>query len=211
LQSWICRFIETAKTNTFKPISKTKFRGILRKKIHFYQAILKAQIYQNEGYKFVVDIDLEKRGHKFVRYADDCNIYVKTFRAGERVMKSVKEFIEKKLKLKVNEKKSKVDVPSKRKFLGFSFLSLSELVNKRRVAPESIKRFKDKIRDITRLTRRVKFIKIIAELTVYLRGRKGYYNLTEVRSDLRELDRWIRHRLRNYIWQQLPVEKGRGG
>lgn len=240
-----------------------------------HQAILKAQIYQNEGYKFVVDIDLEKffdrvnhdklmgklrkdiqdkrvlkliraylnagimengivtipeegtpqggplspllsnivlddfdrelekRGHKFVRYADDCNIYVKTSRAGERVMKSVKEFIEKKLKLKVNEKKSKVDKPAKRKFLGFSFFD-KKGVSARRIAPESIKRFKNRIREITRPTRRIKFIVLINELKVFLIGWKGYFNFTESRRVLQELDSWIRHRLRSFIWHQWP-------
>lgn len=148
------------------------------------------------------DRELEKRGHKFVRYADDCNIYVKTPRAGERVMKSVKEFIENKLKLKVNEKKSKVAKPSKRKFLGFSFLSGA--IVRLRIASESIKRFKDKIRIITRPTRRIKFIDLIEELKVLLKGWKGYFNLTEARSVFRGLDEWIRHRLRSYIWHQWP-------
>ncbi len=146
------------------------------------------------------DHELEKRGHKFVRYADDCNIYVKTPRAGERVMKSVKEFIEKKLKLKVNEKKSKVAKPSRRKFLGFSFLG--DVIVRLRIASESIKLFKDKIRVITRPTRRIKFVDLIKELTVFLRGWKGYFNLTEARSVFEDLDQWIRHRLRSYIWQQ---------
>lgn len=114
------------------------------------------------------DHELEKRGHRFVRYADDCNIYVKTPRAGERVMKSVKEFIEKKLKLKVNEKKSKVDKPTKRKFLGFSFFKRKTV--KIRIAPESFIRFKDRIREITRPTRRIKFIDLIDELIIFLRG-----------------------------------------
>ena len=153
------------------------------------------------------DHELEKRGHKFVRYADDCNIYVKTPRAGERVMKSVKEFIEKKLKLKVNERKSKVAKPSKRKFLGFSFLG--GVIVRLRIASESIKRFKDKIRIITRPTRRIKFVDLINELTVFLRGWKGYFNLTEARSVLEELDQWIRHRLRSYIWQQWPKMRTR--
>lgn len=153
------------------------------------------------------DHELEKRGHKFVRYADDCNIYVKTPRAGERVMKSVKEFIEKKLKLKVNEKKSKVAKPSKRKFLGFSFLG--GVIVRLRIASESIKRFKDKIRIITRPTRRIKFVDLIKELTVFLRGWKGYFNLTEARSVFEDLDQWIRHRLRSYIWQQWPKVRTR--
>jgi RNA-directed DNA polymerase len=153
------------------------------------------------------DHELEKRGHKFLRYADDCNIYVKTPRAGERVMKSVKEFIERKLKLKVNEKKSKVDKPTKRKFLGFSFFKIKSV--KIRIAPESLVRFKDRIREITHPRRRIKFVNLIKELQGYLRGRKGYFNLTESRKILADLDSWIRHRLRSYIWQQWPKVRTR--
>ena len=116
-----------------------------------------------------LDHELEKRGHRFVRYADDCNIYVKTPRAGERVMKSVKEFIEKKLKLKVNEKKSKVDKPTKRKFLGFSFFK--NVTIKIKIAPESVDRFKGKIRKITSPRRRVKFLDLVMELKTYMTGR----------------------------------------
>jgi hypothetical protein len=123
-------------------------------------------------------------------------------------MKSVKEFIEKKLKLKVNEKKSKVDKPAKRKFLGFSFLNMRGVI-KRRIAPESIKRFKNKVREITRPTRRIKFTDLIDELIVFLRGWKGYYNPSEVKSVFDELDKWIRHRLRSYIWQQWPKVRTR--
>lgn len=251
-----------------------------RPKRSAHQAILKAQAYQNEGYKFVVDIDLEKffdrvnhdklmgklrkdiqdkrvlkliraylnagimdngivtipeegtpqggplspllsnivlddfdrelekRGHRFVRYADDCNIYVKTSRAGDRVMKSVREFIEKKLKLKVNEKKSKVDKPAKRKFLGFSFFD-KKGVSAIKIAPESLMHFKDKIREITRPARRIKFIVLVDELTIFLIGWKGYFNLTEARSIFVTLDAWIRHRLRSYIWNQWPKIKTR--
>lgn len=148
------------------------------------------------------DHELEKRGHRFVRYADDCNIYVKTPRAGERVMKSVKEYIEKKLKLKVNEKKSKVDKPTKRKFLGFSFHKRKSVMI--RIASESIIRFKNRIREITGPRRRIKFVDLIDELRIYIRGWKGYFNITETRYIFRDLDAWIRHRLRSYIWQQWP-------
>jgi RNA-directed DNA polymerase len=154
------------------------------------------------------DRELEKRGHKFVRYADDCNIYVKTPRAGERVMKSVKEFIERKLKLKINESKSKVDKPSKRKFLGFSFF-VRKGVAMRGVASESIKRFKNKIRELTRPTRRISFIGLIDELKRYLIGWKAYFNLSEGRRVLLGLDEWIRHRLRNFIWLQWPKKQTR--
>jgi RNA-directed DNA polymerase len=269
IQQALCQILQTEYDKTFSDSSYG-----FRPKRSAHQAVLRAQAYQNEGYQYVVDLDLEKffdrvnhdklmgkirrdiqdvrvlkliraylnagvmdngvfnrseegtpqggplspllsnivlddldheleyRGHRFVRYADDCNIYVKTPRAGERVMKSVKEFIEKKLKLKVNEKKSKVDKPTKRKFLGFSFFGQHRA--KIRIAPESLMRFKDKIRKITRPTRRIKFLDLIKELEVYLRGWKAYFKLTEARSILKDLDSWIRHRLRSYIWQQWP-------
>ena len=148
-----------------------------------------------------LDRELNKRGHKFVRYADDCNIYVKTPRAGERVMKSVKDFIEKKLKLKVNEKKSKVDKPANRKFLGYSFLKRSQRVLIR-IASASIAKFKDKVRQITFPTRRRGFLTIIKELKALIRGWGNYFSLTQSKSILKDLDGWIRHRLRSYIWQQ---------
>jgi RNA-directed DNA polymerase len=276
------RFIQQALTQVLqsgydKTFSDSSFG--FRPKRSAHQAVLKAQSYQNEGYRIVVDIDLEKffdrvnhdklmgklrkdiqdkrvlklvraylnagvmkdgivttpdegtpqggplspllsnivldeldvelegRGHKFVRYADDCNIYVKTIRSGERVMNGLKSFISKKLKLKVNEEKSKVAKPSERKFLGFSFTSEEKV--RKRIAPKSIKRFKEKVREITRPTRRIKFVDLIAELRVYLIGWKGYFKLAEAKSILRDLDSWIRHRLRNYIWQQWRRGKTR--
>jgi RNA-directed DNA polymerase len=274
IQQALCQILQAEYDKTF---SDSSFGFRPNRSAH--QAVLKAQAYQNEGYHYVVDLDLEKffdrvnhdklmgkirrdiqdvrvlkliraylnagvmesgvvsrseegtpqggplspllsnivlddfdhelekRGHKFVRYADDCNIYVKTPRAGERVMKSVKEFIEKKLKLKVNEKKSKVDKPTKRKFLGFSFFR--RMTSKIRIAPESIIRFKNKIREVTYPRRRIKFVDLIKELQVYLRGWKGYFDLTESRKILEVLDKWIRHRLRSYIWQQWPKVRTR--
>jgi group II intron reverse transcriptase/maturase len=274
IQQAVCQILQAEYDKTF---SDSSFG--FRPKRSAHQAVLKAQAYQNEGYHYVVDLDLEKffdrvnhdklmgkirrdiqdvrvlkliraylnagvmdngvvsrseegtpqggplspllsnivlddfdhelekRGHKFVRYADDCNIYVKTPRAGERVMKSVKEFIERKLKLKVNEKKSKVDKPTKRKFLGFSFFKIRSV--KIRIAPESLVRFKDRIREITHPRRRIKFVNLIKELQGYLRGWKGYFNLAESRKILADLDSWIRHRLRSYIWQQWPKVRTR--
>ena len=154
-----------------------------------------------------LDCELERRGHKFVRYADDCNIYVKTFRSGERVMKGLKRFISEKLKLHVNEVKSKVANPFERKFLGFSFTSEEKV--RSRIAPKSLERFKKRVREITRPTRRIKFVDLIEELRVYLRGWKGYFKLAEANSILGRLDKWIRHRLRNYIWQQWRRGKTR--
>lgn len=269
IQQALCQILQSEYDKTF---SDSSFG--FRPKRSAHQAILKAQTYQNEGYQYVVDLDLEKffdrvnhdklmgkirrdiqdvrvlkliraylncgvmdngivsrseegtpqggplspllsnivlddfdyelekRGHKFVRYADDCNIYVKTARAGERVMKSVKEFIEKKLKLKVNDNKSKVAKPSERKFLGFSFLGGA--IVRLLIASESISRFKDKIRIITRPTRRIKFLDLIKELNLYLRGWKNYFILSEVKKTFTRLDEWIRHRLRSFIWHQWP-------
>jgi group II intron reverse transcriptase/maturase len=114
-----------------------------------------------------LDKELEKRGHKFVRYADDCNIYVKTQRAGDRVMESVREFLEKKLKLKVNPKKSKVDKAQRVKFLGFSFYKhKGEMLI--RVANRSLERFRDKLRRLTRRTRSGKLEEIIREVNTYM-------------------------------------------
>ncbi len=147
-----------------------------------------------------LDRELERRGHKFVRYADDCNIYVKTQRSGERVMNSLKTFIALNLKLKVNENKSKVTRPSETKFLGFSFTD--EEVVRSRISPKSIMRFKDKVREITKPTRRIKFVDLINELKIYFVGWKGYFNHAEFKSELGHVDSWVRHRLRNFIWLQ---------
>src|SRR5580700_11205785 len=121
----------------------------------------------------VLDRELERRGHRFARYADDCNIYVRSERAGQRVMESVKQFISKKLKLKVNESKSAVAKPQQRKFLGFSFTSGKEL--KRKVAPQAIDRFKGRVREITRRIRGIGMTQRIEELAQYLRGWLGYF------------------------------------
>jgi RNA-directed DNA polymerase len=150
-----------------------------------------------------LDSELERRGHRFVRYADDCNIYVKTPRAGERVMKSVKEFIEKKLRLKVNEKKSKVAKPAERKFLGFSFWNWNGI--RICVAPESIDRMKDRIRMITRPSRRVSFKDLMRELKIFLQGWRAYFAKAHLGYGMKGIDNWIRHRVRNFIWIQWKV------
>lgn len=146
-----------------------------------------------------LDLELEKRSHKFVRFADDCNIYVKTQRAGERVMKSLTDFIERKLKLKVNKSKSKVDKPAKRKFLGFRFIDYLGI--KIKVSDQSLKKFKDKIRSLTRSGYNG-FLAVIRSLREYLTGWKSYYDIANDQSKFRDLDSWIRRRLRNMIWQQ---------
>ena len=148
-----------------------------------------------------LDKELEKRGHKFVRYADDCNIYVKTQRAGERVMKSVREFLEKKLKLKVNPKKSKVDRATRVKFLGFSFYKhKGEILI--RVANRSLERFRDKLRRLTKRTRSGKLEDIIQEINTYVVGWIGYYRQANTPSVYEGLDSWIRRRLRQMIWKR---------
>jgi group II intron reverse transcriptase/maturase len=147
-----------------------------------------------------LDKELERRGHRFCRYADDCNIYVKTTRAGMRVKESVKRFLEGKLKLKVNEEKSAVDRPWKRKFLGFSFTLQKEA--RIRIAPKSLKRVKDKIRALTDPTRSMPMEERIEKLNRYLMGWMGYYALIETPSPLKKLDEWIRRRLRLCLWIQ---------
>jgi RNA-directed DNA polymerase len=146
------------------------------------------------------DRELEKRGHRFARYADDCNIYVGSQRAGERVMKSITQFITRKLKLKVNEQKSAVAQPWERKFLGFSFTSGEE--PKRRIAPKAIKRFKKRIRGLTRRTRGVSIERMAGDITLYLRGWLGYFGKCQIPSELRGLEQWLRRRLRAATWKQ---------
>ena len=152
-----------------------------------------------------LDRELEKRGHRFVRYADDCNIYVKTERAGQRVMKSVTSFIEGKLKLKVNLQKSAVDRPWKRKFLGFSFTSGKE--PKVRVAKESRERMKQKIRDITSRKKPYSMEFRIQKLNQYLVGWCGYFALADTPSVFRDIDSWIRRRLRMCMWKDWKKPK----
>ena len=147
-----------------------------------------------------LDRELEKRGHKFVRYADDCNIYVHSERAGQRVMAGLTAFITRRLKLKVNQAKSAVARPQERKFLGFSFTSNRE--PKRRVAPKARQRFKDRVREITRRTRGVSLQEMVGKLAEYLRGWRGYFGFCQTPSVLVELDSWVRRRLRSFVWKQ---------
>ena len=154
-----------------------------------------------------LDQELERRGHRFVRYADDCNIYVRSQRAGERVMKGISEFITKKLKLKVNEQKSAVSRPSKRKFLGFSFTWERE--PRRRIAPKAVVRFKQRVRELTRRTRGVKVETMIAQLNRYLLGWRSYFGFCQTPWVLRSLDKWLRRRLRSVVWKQWKRGKVR--
>jgi RNA-directed DNA polymerase len=152
-----------------------------------------------------LDKELERRGHSFVRYADDCNIYVKTERAGQRVMESVKHFLTRKLKLKVNEKKSAVGRPHERKFLGFSYTRGKEL--KRRIAPAALKRFKEKIRELTGKDGSIH--QTVKNLAQYLTGWRGYFGFSQTPTVLQDLESWIRRRLRSIIWRQWKRGKTR--
>ena len=148
-----------------------------------------------------LDKELEKRGHKFVRYADDCNVYVRTQRAGERVMESVKRFLEKKLKLKVNPKKSKVERASRAKFLGFSFYKRKGKVHIR-IAKRSLERFREKLRRLTKRTRSGNLEEVIEAINQYTMGWIAYYRLTDTPSVFEGLDGWIRRRLRQMVWKR---------
>ncbi len=147
-----------------------------------------------------LDRELERRQHRFVRYADDCNIYVASERAGKRVMQSVTGFLRRRLKLKVNEAKSAVARPQVRKFLGFSFTYGAK--PKRRIAPKALLRCKQRVRELTRRTRGVSVEQMTKELASYLRGWKGYFGHCETPSVLRKLEAWMRRRLRSVIWKQ---------
>ena len=149
-----------------------------------------------------LDKELEKRGHKFVRYADDCNIYVRSERAGQRVMEGVSQFITSKLKLKVNPSKSAVARPRDRKFLSFSFTSGKKV--KRRIAPKAIERFKAKVRKLTHRHKGQSLRQIVEPLSEYLRGWRGYFGICQTPSVLADLDSWIRRRLRCVVLNHWP-------
>ncbi|TLN00088.1 group II intron reverse transcriptase/maturase [bacterium] len=155
-----------------------------------------------------LDWELAHRGHKFARYADDCNIYVKSRRAGERVMESVKRFVEERLKLRVNLQKSAVDRPWRRKFLGFSFSFNKE--PKIRVAPISLERFKGKVRELTCRSNGQSMAKRLEKLNTYLIGWVGYFQLADTRSIFYHLDEWVRRRLRMCLlkhWKKPKTKK----
>jgi len=147
-----------------------------------------------------LDKELERRGHRFVRYADDCNIYVGSERAGQRVMESISSFLVKKLKLRVNGEKSAVAEVGKRSFLGFGFLNPK--APRRRIAPKALKRFKERVRGLTRRTRGISIGRMVKELSTYLTGWRGYFAYCETPSVLGNLDSWVRRRLRCVVWKQ---------
>src|SRR5437588_12777349 len=146
-----------------------------------------------------LDKELEQRGHRFCRYADDCNIYVRSRRAGERVMASVSRFLTNKLKLKVNEAKSAVARPEERKFLGFS---ISDDGSERRIAPKALEKFQMRIREFTRRTRGESLPQIVELLRPYLIGWRSCFGFCQTPVVLTNLEAWIRRRLRMYLWRQ---------
>jgi len=153
------------------------------------------------------DRELARRGHRYVRYADDCNIYVHSERAGQRVMKSITRFIMQKLKLKVNETKSAVARPQERKFLGFSFTNGPEV--QRVIAPKALDRFKRRVREITRRAKGVSIETTMAELAPYMRGWHSYFGFCETPQELVTLTRWVRLRLRVALWRQWKTPRRR--
>jgi len=154
-----------------------------------------------------LDRELERRGHKFARYADDCNIYVRSWKAGRRVAASVRRFIEERLKLKVNERKSAVDRPWRRRFLGFSFTSQRAV--KVRISPKSLERFRWRVKQITRRRKSRNIDAVVKELNQYLRGWRGYYGKCDTPTVFAPLDKWVRRRLRSFIWKQWTTAKRR--
>ena len=154
-----------------------------------------------------LDRELERRGHRFVRYADDGNIYVGSERAGQRVMESVTRFITQRLKLKVNEAKSAVARPQERKFLGFSFTTGAEV--KRVIAPKALDRFKQRIREITRRAKGVSIETTMEALAPYMRGWRSYFGFCETPQVLIGLSRWVRLRLRSALWRQWKTPRRR--
>src|ERR1022692_160149 len=154
-----------------------------------------------------LDRELERRGHRYLRYADDCNIYVRSERAGQRVMESITRFITHKLKLKVNETKSAVARPQERKLLGFSFTDGPEI--KRSIAPKALERFKHRVREITLRAKGVSLETTIAELASYMRGWRSYFGFCETPYVLIQLTRWVRLRLRAAMWRQWKKPRRR--
>ncbi len=154
-----------------------------------------------------LDCELERRGHRHVRYADDCNIYVRSERAGQRVMMSITRFITQRLKLKVNETKSAVARPQERKFLGFSFTDGPEI--RRAIAPKALARFKDKIREITRQAKGISIETTVKRLATYMVGWRGYFGFCETPEVLIGLIRWVRLRLRCALWRQWKTPRRR--
>ena len=155
-----------------------------------------------------LDWELQRRGHQFVRYADDCNIYVRSERSGQRVLDSVERFLGKRLRLRINHAKSGVAEVWERSFLGFSYRRGRQGVISI-IAAASKRRFRQRVRQLTKRHRGRSLPRMIAELSQYLRGWKGYFGWSQSPGDLRDLDGWIRRRLRSYHWKQWKHPRGR--
>lgn len=153
------------------------------------------------------DKELESRGHRFVRYADDVNIYVQSRKAGERVMASVADYLEKRLRLKLNRDKSAVGRPWERKFLGYSMTVTKK--PRLKAAPASVKRFKDRVREMMRWGRGRNIRHVIEQLSRFVRGWFGYYRLVQVKMGFEQLDQWIRHHIRKLMWIRWKQPKTR--
>jgi RNA-directed DNA polymerase len=155
-----------------------------------------------------LDQELERRGHKFVRYADDCNIYVKSERSGDRVMSSIEKFLNKRLRLRVNHAKSGVGAIGERDFLGFRLWQGRQGVIIV-ISPKSKARFRAKVRKLTKRHRGRSLSTVITEVSHYLRGWKQYFGIAQTWTDFRDLDGWIRRRLRSYLWKQWKHPRSR--
>jgi RNA-directed DNA polymerase len=147
-----------------------------------------------------LDQELTRRGLRFCRYADDCNIYVRSQRAGERVMNSISRFLIQRLRLKINESKSAVAPVGERSFLGFCITADQE--PRRHIAPKALERFKARVRLLTRRTLGVDLPRMIAPLATYMRGWRAYFGFCQTPQVLQRLDAWIRRRLRMVLWKQ---------
>ena len=154
-----------------------------------------------------LDKELERRGHRFCRYADDCNVYVKSKKAGERVMESVTRFLENRLRLKVNREKSAVGKPWVRKFLGYSMTWHKK--PRLKIAPASVQRLKSRIQELLRKGRGRSAGQVIADLAPLLTGWIQYFKLAEVKSAFEQLDEWLRRKLRCILWRQWKTPRTR--
>jgi len=154
-----------------------------------------------------LDKELERRGHRFVRYADDCNVYVRSRRSGERVLASLTCFLARTLRLRVNEGKSAVDRPWRRKFLGYSFTVHRKA--RLRLAPEAVKRARGNLRAILRRGRGRNILRVIQEVNRYVRGWVDHFREAEVKRVFEELDQWLRTHLRKVLWRQWKRPKTR--
>ena len=154
-----------------------------------------------------LDQELAQRGHRFVRYADDCNIYVRSQHAGNRVLANITRFIERRLKLKVNAAKSAVARSGERKFLSFRFTGSKE--PKRSIAPQAVARFRERVRELTHRHSGKSFLRIMDDLSRYLRGWCGYFGYCEIPDELARLESWVRRRLRALIWHRWKNGKNR--